>query len=446
MCKIIDYTSSLSNKWITLAIGCLQCISTGPTYAIAAATQDIMSTFDMTESQYGLIATMYLTGSLLTFLPGTLLDRYGPVPVSVISLIGTLFSYGSIWQLAKLEPFPAQQYLLYVSFFCAGLSIAGQGSVALKINLSNFKKSTHGKVTGLLGCSIFIGGAIFTQLYTGLFSPNLSDFFLLVMIYSSTVWLLTIFFVGTFNKDNSYDIMDPDQPSNGMSGDHMCENNPLKTLEFYVLLGVHIFLISGANVLLFMTSLYTESLGLGKYSTGLLTMSTIVTSLSDLAIGILSDFMLEKIPRMKIALIITIGRALAVFIAIFQIQHISVLVLLMLINAVIFSIQDLMIPSELHECFGDKHFGKIFGTFTTSNGFATMALQYFTTWFYQKERRKQESTDEWCHGKTCVLPGVLLIFILNVIALVLMLIYLYRRKASRGNIYQREDLNQLNEY
>ncbi len=426
MCNtIIEYTSSFSNKWITLVIGCLQSISTGPTIAIAAATLDIISTFDMTENQYGLIATMYLIGSLLMFIPGTLLDRYGPLPLSVISLFLTLFSHGSIWQLTKFDPFPAQQYLLYIVFFCAGLSISAQGSIAVKINLGNFKKSAHGKVTGLLGFSIFLGGAIFTQLYTGLLSPNLGDYFLIVAIYTGVVYILMILFVRNFNEENGYSTMDADGASQAAgSGDSKNNSNPLKRPELYALLGVHILLISGANVLLFMTLLYTESLGFGKYSTGILTMSSIVTSLSDLGLGVLSDF----IPRMKIALIITIARAIALFIALFQIQHIPVLVVLMLINAVTFSIQDLMIPSEIHECFGDKHFGKIMGTFATSNGLTAIALQFFATWFYQKERKDQDSPDEWCHGKICVVPGVLLLFILNIIALVLMLIYLYRRK------------------
>ena len=255
------------------------------------------------------------------------------------------------------------------------------------------------------------------------------------MVYSGVVCLLMILFVRTFKEENDYDAIHSDASSDvAVSEDHWSEINPLKTLEFYVLLIIHISLVSGATVLLFMTSLYTESFGLGKYSTAILTMSTNVSCLSDLTIGFLSDFMLEKIPRMKIALVISIARALALFIAIFLIQNIHFFVVLMVTNSVMLSLQDVIIPSELHERFGDKHFGKIMGTFSTCNGLTAIALQYFATWFYQKERRDQDSPDEWCHGKSCVVPGVLLLFILNMIALVLMLIYLYRTKRLTGNI------------
>ncbi len=442
MCKITDYTSSLSNKWITLVIGCLNSIATGPSYAIAACTKDIMSTFDMTENQYGLIATMYMTGNLLLFLPGILLDQYGPIPVSVISLILTLLSYGSIWQLAKYQPFSGEEYLLYVAFFCAGLSVAGQGSVAVAINLGNFQTSAHGKVSGLLGFSIFVGGTIFTQLYTNLLSPNLSDFFLMVTFYSATVCILMILFARRFPEGNGYSNMESEETPEGTVSGEGRNNalNPLKSPELYIILIVCIFTVSGAHVLLFMTDLYAESLGLGKHSSGLLTMSTVVTAVSVLMVGIISDFMLAKIPRMFVAFIITTAQTLALFIGLFQIEHLQALIFLMLTNSVMFAVFDTLFFSELHEVFGDQHYGKILGTLTTTMGFATMGLEYFTTWFYEKERKKQESLDEWCHGKICVLPGLFTMFILSTIALVLTLTYLYRRKKADGNIQYTEDL------
>ena len=87
MQKLTQYMSSLSTKWVTLVIGWLQAISTGSIMAIAACAEDIRITFDMTEKQYGLIATLYLMGNQLCFLPGYFLDKYGPILVSATSLI-----------------------------------------------------------------------------------------------------------------------------------------------------------------------------------------------------------------------------------------------------------------------------------------------------------------------------------------------------------------------
>ena len=432
MGTILDNTAKLSNKWITLAIGCLQSVSSGPAYAIAASTRDIRSTFHMTENQYGLVATLYLMGTFFMFLPGIVLDNYGPVPVSVISLILTVFSHGSIWQLAKYDPFPAQEYYLYVAFFCAGLSAAGQGTVALTINIGNFQKSAHGKVSGALGFFIYIGAAIFTQLYSDLFIGNLSDYFLLVTIYTGIVCLLMVLFVRRFHDENGYDAMESDECND--RNHYKINTHPLKTPEYYIIFVSRLFIICAAQVLLFMVASYTESLGLEGYATGLLTMSSVVSAASMLGIGTLSDFVIKKFPRMSIALVLTIANVLALLLAIFQINHIQVFVLLMLTNAVLFPINDTLIPSELHECFGDAHFGKVLGVIATSMGFATMGLEYFATWFYENETRKQDSPDEWCHGKICTLPGLLMMVILDMIAIVLILVYLHRRKNSIGNI------------
>ncbi len=148
MCRIFQNTYKFSNKWITFAIGCLQILSTSPALAIAACTKDIKSMFHMNENQYGLIATLYGSGGMLCMpFTGFLVDRYGPVLVSTISLILTLLSHGGIWQLSKLEPFPGIEYLLFTTFFFGGISFAAGVSVTFTVNLSNFQNSSHGKVT-----------------------------------------------------------------------------------------------------------------------------------------------------------------------------------------------------------------------------------------------------------------------------------------------------------
>ncbi len=227
-----------------------------------------------------------------------------------------------------------------------------------------------------------------------------------------------------------------------MSTDPRDSINPWKSYEFYALNSICILLVSGAQVLLFMISLYTHSLGFEKHDAGLLTMSNVITSLSDLVLGITSDIFLDRIPRIQIALIISLARMLALLIGIFHIHYIPALVFLMITNSVMFSVLDTIMTSELHENFGDKHYGKILGMNNTLMGLATLVLQYATTWFYEKERKMQGSPDEWCHGKICVLPGLFMMSILNIIAVALMIMYLYRRRKSNVNIAQGpEDLN-----
>lgn len=444
---ITEYTSKLSNKWIVFAIGCLQAFIAGVLTATTAYTEDIRATFDMTENQYGLIATIYLTG-MNFFLPGILLDKYGPVLVNTVSLILTLFSYGSIWQLAKYQPFAGQEYILYVAFFCGGLAFGGTTCVAASINLSNFKKSAHGKVIGVLGLSQFLGSSIFNQLYTGVFSPNLSDYFLMVTISFGFTCVLMVLFVRRFDEETGYTNIDTDDEGDYVSidsnesidsvvnklKDYRNNINPFKTLEFYILLTIGLIIGSGAYVVLFMISTYTESLGFEQHTAGLITMATTLSAVLMLLIGAFSDFIMDKIPRMYVTLMPIVAQAFMFFMAMFLIDHLEILVILLLTNSFMIVIWDMLIPVELHECFGDKHFGKILSLSSFAMGFVSMAMQYFTTAFYENERRKQDSPDEWCHGKECFVPGLLLMLILYILAIALIIAYLYKRKKSARKV------------
>ena len=445
MDTIRQCTSNLSNKWSVFVIGCLQMLSFGPLVAIAACTEDIRSTFHMTEKQYGLIATLYLLGGTNIFFFGIILDKYGPVPVSIISLILTVFSHGGLWQLAKLEPFSAQEYLLYLCIFCGGLSLGGTAAVTFVVNMSNFQRCSHGKVTGTLTTWLFIGGALSTHLYQTYFSPNLGDYFLMVAVFTGIVDLLIILFVRHVEDESDYSILEPEEsgsrdvnleslvPLNraDIRDQDQAHNDaniyPWQTLEFYLLLSVCLIVSPEAHVILFMVSTYTESLGFGKYTTGLLTASAIISAVTIFLSGLLSDYVLKSYSRMHLVLIPCIAQTLALCISIFHIDSIYVLIFLMLTNSTLFFTWNVPIISELHERFGDRHYGTIIGICYTLQGLISVALQYFMGWFYDSERRKQGSPDKWCHGKTCFLHGLILTTILNVIALFQTIIYLYKR-------------------
>ncbi len=257
--------------------------------------------------------------------------------------------------------------------------------------------------------------------------------FFMVAIFCGAVCILMLLFVRKFNEENGYSNMDEmdefedeEASKSGTKSDEKNKTNPLKRPEFYILLTIGIIIGSGAHVLLFMISTYTESLGLGEYTESLLTMATIASAASILFLGMLSDFLLRWVPRMCVALVPTLTLALALFIALFEIDHVQVLIVLLLINAVMFVINDTIVPVELYKCFGDMHYGKILGTCETSMGFGSMALEYFTTWSYENEKRKQNSPGKWCNGKICFFPGLFLLLILNIIVALLMMIYLYR--------------------
>ncbi len=315
--------------------------------SIAACTQDIRSTFTMSEKQYGMIATLYLTGSYIV--PGFILDRYGPVCISSTSAILAVCGHGAVWLLAQLQPFPGQEYLLYISFFCAGLSFAVSQWLAFCINLSNFQKSAHGKVMGCLCLSTMLGAAVFNQVYTDLISPNLSVYFGMITIFTGSSNVLMVFFLRKIDKEDGYTSLEPQDNSNDChlhdkdshlldNDSHLLDNNdvstdnnsnklnnPFRTLELYLLLTVSFNVSAVYNVILFMTSTFTMSLGFGEYTASLITMSTIMSAISNILGGFLSDYFLQKLPRMHLAVIPMIALTVALFLAIFYIDIISIL-------------------------------------------------------------------------------------------------------------------------
>ena len=89
---------------------------------------------------------------------------------------------------------------------------------------------------------------------------------------------------------------------------------------------------------------------------------------------------------------------------------------------------DVSIVTELHELFGDEHYGKMFGLFFTLQSILTIIIQYIVSWFYDKKQREQESPDSLCHGKECFTEGFLVLIAVSVLGVVLAIVYLCKRR------------------
>ena len=78
-------------------------------------------------------------------------------------------------------------------------------------------------------------------------------------------------------------------------------------------------------------------------------------------IGVISDAMLNILPRIYIILTLNITLTLVCYLSTFLLDHIEIVILLVLISAVTLAELDCLIPAELHASYGEETFGQHFG-------------------------------------------------------------------------------------
>ncbi len=325
--------------------------------------------------------------------------------------------------------------------------MSGPALLGLSTNLANFRKAQHGKVTGIVVACFFIGGAFFAAFYRSVLSPKLPEYFLIVAIFTGFVDILMLLFVRKIEPDQEYEVLDcpdindssqssitPLQSTDNLKQSDKSSTNtrgpstPWYSMEFHLLLWIFLMTAPVGHVILVTTSTYSDSLGFQEQTTSIITAGAILSAAMVFLGGCLSDFALSTFPRMYIATVIIAAHSIALLIAIFHVDYLPVLIFLVITNSALFFCFDVSVITELHERFGEEHYGKTLGIFFTLQSILTIFIQYVVSWFYDTERRRQESDDTLCHGKCCFIKGFLVLISMSLLGVVLTCIYLYKRR------------------
>ena len=293
----------------------------------------------------------------------------------------------------------------------------------------------------------FPGCLFFTLLYRQLFSPDISGYFLMITILRGLVNTAAILLVRKADtRPPNYEPTEfttlqenPTSVLNGYGDSDLLEDQsqkerertkPWLTCKFHLLFWIFIFSASIVHAQIVSLSTFSDSLGFHKETTWIISMVPILAAITTFLGGLISDYYLDKAPRMTITLVINIFTLVQSILSIFFIDQLWVLILLALSIAMMELSFSALIPSELHKQVGHKYYGTSFGAFYFVQAVLTIPLQYVTSLFYDLELRKQQ-TEGWtgtvCQGKACFTYGFILYSVVYVLCFALNVFYVYKK-------------------
>lgn len=285
--------------------------------------------------------------------------------------------------------------------------------------------------------SAYFGGMLFSILYTDVISPDISGCFFMIAIVNGVCFGAGVIFnvkvdqVSDYEpvefmdvkEDRGYGMISPNE------GGSLTPVQPFwKSVDYYIVLvmcGIGNG-VTSAVILLFST--YAESVSLKDHMTTLLTMSPLITTVSLLLLGILSDWFLDKLPRMSILCALHLVMTAVTFLSIFFLDNLIVLITLAIVNGAMLGGYNCLVIPELHKHFGGDVIGITFGLPLVVGASFVFFCQFLASTLYDKELIAQESDDNVCYGSKCFNDWSVIQTCLFAFCLILNILYLWRGK------------------
>ncbi len=188
-------------------------------------------------------------------------------------------------------------------------------------------------------------------------------------------------------------------------------DKPWLTCKFHALCWILIFAACIMHALIVSFSTYSDSLGFAQDTTWIISIIPTLGATTTFLGGLISDYFLEKVPRMRVTLVIHLFVLSQLILSIFHIDKLWVLILLALSTSMNQLSVSALIPSELHKLVGDKYYGTSYGICYFTQAILTLAFQYVASLFYDMELHRQQfegTTGAVCHRKVCFARGFIL--------------------------------------
>ena len=304
--------------------------------------------------------------------------------------------------------------------------------------MANFPNEQHGRVVGFINGTGFLGSVIFNVIYTKYFSPNLSGYFLIICVLTSIAFSLGIIFNVKVESVSIYEpveFMEVKEDSGGkmeLWGVDNTRKPCWKSIQPF-----NLFILSGisygvANAQLLWFSSQVDSLGLTEYMALLLSISPLVTAVGLVSIGFLSDYMVNHYPRMTIYCLVSTIMAIALFFSIFYIDTLAMLIVLTFANGCMIAAVNCLILAEIHKEYGEAAFGTTMGIFYLTGTIFIFVCQFIASDLYEREMRRQGSSDNICYGHNCFDDFAIIQTCLLALCLIMAIFYIYHQRFVKG--------------
>lgn len=284
---------------------------------------------------------------------------------------------------------------------------------AMTTNAMNFKPEHRGKIVGLLDASFSAGPAIMALIYGKIFAAghvddeqnqNIGGFYLTSAITFAIIGLLGVIFIAK----NPYDIQKYDEAVLTINelqfeGTLEVDTGPppksitglklLRRFDYHFIAWSYIF-CAGLQ-LMFQNNIqtYLTTFKLGKYTTVFGVTNPVCGVLSKLFVGLLSDVIVTKVPRVSLLLGFNIVQTITLTLCIFFSDEFPMLIVALLVIGFSNGAVWCLTPTMISELYGLQYFGRNWGATIFGNAVGGFIVQQVYGWTYDNSIRIKGAKD-----------------------------------------------------
>jgi MFS family permease len=195
-----------------------------------------------------------------------------------------------------------------------------------------------------------------------------------------------------------------------------------RKLEFQLLLWPTIFISTVQLTFMNNMSAILKSFNNASFITLASVLSPVVTVVSTLVIGLVTDYTVKKVPRVTYAIVVNVLQFLFLTLAIFYAGNVTLFILTVISNSVSAGGTMTISPTILAEISGTQYFGRNLGGMIIGQGGGVFVLQIIIGVIY--DANKGDAEDRNCYGDRCFRATFIILSVLAFVTLALQLCHL----------------------